>query len=601
MRILPVLLFAAVLLPRPATSATFVVDSTADVSDAAAGDGLCATADGACTLRAAVEETNALPGHDAVQLAAATYRLTSRSALEVTDDLAITAPDGIATISGFGVTRVLHFTTAASGSLHDVVVHGGFVLGAPGGAGILNEGFLVLADTTFGSNGSDVGAAVHNTATGFIRLTRSLVSSNSGPVIVNDGVLVVDHSSIERNGGVAIVNHGSTSLAFTGIDYNDGGIANVAVDATVPDVTADRCTLVGNRKRGALENSGGTVTIRRSTVSDNEGAQASAVLHGGGGTLALESVTIAANGTTEMPAAALDGDGTGTVTVRNSILAGNASDAGDPDCRLTVTSLGTNLTSCPLSAPDPTTLVGDPRLAPVKEWRLLIPDSDERTLAQALLPGSPAIDAGSCDPMVDQRGTDRPAGAQCDIGAFESTPLCRGGVAITGARVGIRQSGAWTTIKVRGALSFTDPLTPVLDPLTDGVQLRVDGDGGTLLERTELTDPLTGIRQGCEGWRAVRPGTRFAWRGSPSATRFCLPGNLGRLAVSLEDQRPKARGIALKAQAKLPRVEPGTAVRVTIVLAGDPLGGSTAGANGACAAQDVVCTSDPNGTRFDCR
>ena len=42
----------------------------------------------------------------------------------------------------------------------------------------------------------------------------------------------------------------------------------------------------------------------------------------------------------------------------------------------------------------------------------------------ALLPGSPAIDAGddSLCPGTDQRGVPRPIGAHCDIGAFESVP-----------------------------------------------------------------------------------------------------------------------------------------------------------------------------------
>jgi hypothetical protein len=43
------------------------------------------------------------------------------------------------------------------------------------------------------------------------------------------------------------------------------------------------------------------------------------------------------------------------------------------------------------------------------------------TLTSALLPSSPAINAGDdagC-PGTDQRGAHRPVGAHCDIGAFE--------------------------------------------------------------------------------------------------------------------------------------------------------------------------------------
>jgi CSLREA domain-containing protein len=47
-----------------ARAADFVVNSTADAIDAAPGDGICATVDGACTVRAAIIEANQLPGPD---------------------------------------------------------------------------------------------------------------------------------------------------------------------------------------------------------------------------------------------------------------------------------------------------------------------------------------------------------------------------------------------------------------------------------------------------------------------------------------------------------------------------------------------------------
>src|SRR5262245_32787105 len=50
----------------PAAAATFAVDSTVDAVDAAPGDGVCASAGGSCTLRAAIQEANALAGPDEV-------------------------------------------------------------------------------------------------------------------------------------------------------------------------------------------------------------------------------------------------------------------------------------------------------------------------------------------------------------------------------------------------------------------------------------------------------------------------------------------------------------------------------------------------------
>jgi CSLREA domain-containing protein len=67
----------ATLASPPVIAATFTVDSTVDLPDASPGDGSCAAVGGACTLRAAVQEANALrPSRDTVVLPAGTYTLT---------------------------------------------------------------------------------------------------------------------------------------------------------------------------------------------------------------------------------------------------------------------------------------------------------------------------------------------------------------------------------------------------------------------------------------------------------------------------------------------------------------------------------------------
>lgn len=50
-----------------AANLTVIVNSTGDGADANPGDGICATAGGACTLRAAIQETNATSGTDTIQ------------------------------------------------------------------------------------------------------------------------------------------------------------------------------------------------------------------------------------------------------------------------------------------------------------------------------------------------------------------------------------------------------------------------------------------------------------------------------------------------------------------------------------------------------
>lgn len=57
------LLACFIVAPAPsALAATFTVNSTADDDDASPGNGVCQTAGGACTLRAAIQEANALAG-----------------------------------------------------------------------------------------------------------------------------------------------------------------------------------------------------------------------------------------------------------------------------------------------------------------------------------------------------------------------------------------------------------------------------------------------------------------------------------------------------------------------------------------------------------
>ena len=68
-------LFLVLALAVPAQAAVFTVDSTVDSVDSNPGDGICADGTGACTLRAAVMETNALAGEDRINLPAGTYQL----------------------------------------------------------------------------------------------------------------------------------------------------------------------------------------------------------------------------------------------------------------------------------------------------------------------------------------------------------------------------------------------------------------------------------------------------------------------------------------------------------------------------------------------
>ena len=98
--------------------------------------------------------------------------------------------------------------------------------------------------------------------------------------------------------------------------------------------------------------------------------------------------------------------------MQNTIVAYN----GPANCNAALTSNGHNLedgNTCGFNATgdQPNT---DPLLGPLA-------DNGGDTLTHALLPGSPAIDAGVCiaEITTDQRGVARPQGTTCDIGAYE--------------------------------------------------------------------------------------------------------------------------------------------------------------------------------------
>ena len=115
-------LFAGV---NPGDAATFAVDSTADAEDANPGDGVCATAAGPCTLRAAIQEANALPGLDTIVVPAGTYVL-SLGELEIKSDLVIDGAGAAqTTVDGNQLSRVFSVTVGSTASILHVSIANG--------------------------------------------------------------------------------------------------------------------------------------------------------------------------------------------------------------------------------------------------------------------------------------------------------------------------------------------------------------------------------------------------------------------------------------------------------------------------------------------
>ncbi|MCB9461181.1 MAG: hypothetical protein H6670_16110 [Anaerolineaceae bacterium] len=137
------------------------MDSTLDTVDANPGDGLCADANGQCTLRTAIIESNAMPFGQSVYLPEGTYTLTIPGAdedesytgdLDIQDQLTLYG-DGMSKtiIDGGNLDRVLHYRQSIyylenehdlPAILSGVTVQGG---SAPFAGGIYNEkGYLEI-------------------------------------------------------------------------------------------------------------------------------------------------------------------------------------------------------------------------------------------------------------------------------------------------------------------------------------------------------------------------------------------------------------------------------------------------------------------------
>ena len=128
---------------------TFTVNSTSDAVDASPGNNTCATATGVCTLRAAIQESNAHNGADTINIPAGTYRLTiggrdedsaATGDLDITDAVTITRTGtGTVIIDGNQIDRVFDVFANGTTSISNVTIRNGNPGAAPGG-GILTGG-----------------------------------------------------------------------------------------------------------------------------------------------------------------------------------------------------------------------------------------------------------------------------------------------------------------------------------------------------------------------------------------------------------------------------------------------------------------------------
>ena len=320
---------------------------------------------------------------DVIIVAPATY---NESGLNLSVSLTVVGSGAATTIiSGGGPHSVVRVNGGANVSLAGLTIRNGappicaFGHGSSGG-GISNYGTLTISNATIASNRADYGGGIYN----------------AGTLAINDSTI-----------------SGNYSCHYGGGIYDAGTVT--INDSTLSGNSANSCE-GGGQGAGILVR--GTASLNNSTVSNNTACD-------GGGIFVFSGAASLNNSTVSNNSAyGIEGIGglQGAVTVKNSIVANNSRG----NCDSSVISSGYNLSSdntCNFHEAGDLNNI-DPLLGPLQ-------NNGGPTQTQALLDGSPAIDAGNSGGCTDgsghllttdQRGMPRPDHEDtggCDMGAYE--------------------------------------------------------------------------------------------------------------------------------------------------------------------------------------
>ena len=308
---------------------------------------------------------------------------------------------------------------------------------AVNGGGLYNfKGTAELADCTVSGNSASSGAGVY-TNTGTTNLFGCSVSGNSADA--NGGGLfnyfgttnltecVVSGNDAADSGGLGNYHYGTTTLIDSTLRDNSATANGGGVVTNYSTTTLTNCTVSGNSAAtggGLYTDNHGSTALTNSTVSGN-----SATGNGGGVFTTSDGTTTMADATISRNSADNGGgvfNGGGTLALGNTIVAANTATTSGPDALGTFASQGNNL----IGETDASfgwigsDLTGTSNV-PLNALLSPLGNYGGPTQTMALLPGSPAIDAGNnalIPPGIttDQRGLARIVDFTVDIGAFES-------------------------------------------------------------------------------------------------------------------------------------------------------------------------------------
>jgi uncharacterized repeat protein (TIGR01451 family) len=267
-----------------------------------------------------------------------------------------------------------------------------------------------------------------------------------------------------------------SGLTITGVDgHGEGGaiaLEEGSLVLTGVALNANSLGVSGGFGGGIFDREGAELTVRDSTISNNQSAGAGGVFVDDKSTAVIENTTISGN---RAGGPTYNGDGGGIETrgtltlvndtivdnyssnggggvngtisaVKNTIIADNKYLSYTENCSYEAHTTGPNLENVPGDGSG----CGFAKHGGIEAEPLLEPlaDNGGELETMALQWGSPAIDAGTNEgcPATDERGVARPQLGTCDLGAYEYQAL---------VNLGISQSALPTAPTVGEAVAFT--------------------------------------------------------------------------------------------------------------------------------------------------
>jgi hypothetical protein len=308
---------------------------------------------------------------------------------------------------------------AATGGYAGTGQNSGNFGGESGGGGLYTLGSVTVTNSTFDLNSSTGGRGGDSFGPDCFGAHASFDggAARGGAILADAGSLIINTATFANNSA-----HGGNG--------GDGGKTNGGGACAQTQHGAGGLAFGG----AVTNNNAATLNIKHATISSNDAQAGNSGVNQGGANLPARLVAEGTGGGIRV--------GSGSVTLENTIIAGNtaANGTGDttgaptpgPNVDGAVTSNGHNLLGV---ATEATGFTGTGDQTGANPMLAALADNGGPTQTMKLLPGSPAIDAGvAAGATFDQRGmprtVDDPGVANAassdgtDIGAYEAEAPC---------------------------------------------------------------------------------------------------------------------------------------------------------------------------------